>query len=172
MSTQEFKPGDRVRLKESGGTVSGHAGDAEFIVDIVAPSGRALILHGVAGARGADRFVKVEPEWVVGQQIDTDRDNVPVGTVVKCAEGHEYCAYPLVKTGDGVGPWVEDERGSTFQTLGTAYTIVSLPDATEPEDATDAYVEPEPDHVAANAVQDLAQALIWTREYVGEDKLP
>lgn len=41
----------------------------------------------------------------------------------------------------------------------------------EPEDKDDLYVEPEP-LKEGDAVRALAQAIIWTREYVGEATLP
>ena len=78
MSTQEFKPGDRVRLRDGVSPVSGHEGTREFTVEAMSLSGRAVALVGVGGYRGIDRFELVQR------------------------------------------------------------------DATQPEDATDAYVEPEP----------------------------
>lgn len=165
MSAQEFKPGDRVRCIRSSATSSNPAVTAGDEYVIAVRDGDMVSVDGMPSYWwSTDRFEKVEPEFVVGQQVSgDDYARLPVGSVA----GN----WTQVAADEWAWLGQPSRVRATSMAAGGARTLTHLPDATEPEDKDDLYVEPEP-LKEGDAVRALAQAIIWTREYVGEATLP
>ena len=133
MSTQEFKPGDRVRLRDGASPVSGHQGTREFTVEAMSLSGRAVALVGVGGYRGIDRFELDEPEplkegegWgILARQVGkashyrfTDGDRVIFdGMAVVEPDGYGFT----------LKPWVEEPTTDYAIVRDGFRTLVRLP---------------------------------------------
>lgn len=84
-------------------------------------------------------------EFKVGQQVSgTDYERLPLGSEVKYGDVHVFIRTKVAPNRwarNGMKGDYSDNRGMARATNGI---LITLPDATQPEDATDAYVEPEP----------------------------
>jgi hypothetical protein len=166
--TQELKPGDRVRVK----AVTGHKRTVGKVGVVQGPSwyGGELSVR-IEGEESLISYMRsslelVEPEWVVGQQVSgDDYQRLPVGSVVQMHDGDPGNP-PWTKGRDGLWTWSDDDGCDLSLNGGLSRTLINLGDgkrtlrqnlipnpafkvgtggwATQPEDATDAYVEPEP----------------------------
>lgn len=134
MSTQEFKPGDKVEyvghltpsLRGLTGTVRPFSDVDECLVDWDQPTDATRSVLSAS-------LRLVQPEWVVGQQVSgDDYERLPVGTKAWIGGSSQVTRGPVT--------WVYDSGAPCVP--GSTRTITHLPDATQPEDATDAYVEP------------------------------
>ena len=133
-----FSKGDKVRCIQTWTT---HVIDrgGEYTVDDVRPDNVADVMEALVRGDWVpfSYFEKVEPEWVVGQQVSgDDYKRLPVGSVV-----NEI--WKKVAPNDWRNANFADQR-LMDEGLYNDRTLTHLPDATRPEDATDAYVEPEP----------------------------
>ena len=102
---------------------------------------------------------KVEPEWVVGQQVSgTDYERLPVGSRATWTYRSDSKPVPSVKVGDD--SWCEGEGADAAirsnREMHLPRTITHLPEHAEPEDATAAYVEPEP-------LKEDQHVLVWAK---------
>ncbi|MGH3999022.1 MAG: hypothetical protein ACRDTJ_16385, partial [Pseudonocardiaceae bacterium] len=99
MSTQEFKPGDKVKCIRSSATGSNPAVTAgdEYAIDVL--DGDMVSVDGMPSYWwSTDRFVLVEPEWAVGQQVSgTDYERLPVGSRAR----HRLALADIVKAESG-----------------------------------------------------------------------
>jgi hypothetical protein len=99
-------------------------------------------------SHGWRRKTQVEAEWVVGQQVSgDDYDRLPVGSVVGLGLG--FASW--TKAPDGLWRDASEVVAADGEIKRFGRTLTHLPEHAEPEDATDASVEPEPlrkgDHV-------------------------
>lgn len=144
MSAQ-FSKGDRVRKTTVEHTVMSQGltdhgeefakkGAVGTVADVEAPTLMWVEWdEGTPSRINAEHLEKVEPEFVVGQQVkDGDYDRLPVGAK----------AGTLEKTGEH--EWRDLSGRPLFQEPHATRTLTHLPDAAEPEDKDDLYVEPEP----------------------------
>lgn len=162
MSTQ-FSKGDRVRKTTVEHTVMGRGftdhgeefakkGAVGTVTDVEAP---ALMWvewdEGTASRINVEHLEKVEPEWTVGQKVSgDDYAKLPIGSVVLEEEAAEMAvdgvkSVPIAKTGEDA--WTNQGHPGVFVSEDLSYderTLTHLPDAAEPEDKDDLYVEPEP----------------------------
>lgn len=146
---QEFKPGDRVRCVD----VTGQPSENLKLDDTALYTVASITHHGWLtltsnpGPWLPSRFVKVdlettEPEFVVGQQVSgNDYERLPVGSKVKI-DGDSFFSHTKIAD----NRWRSDigKEWPNAQLAGFHRTLTHLPDAAEPEDKADLYVEPEP----------------------------
>lgn len=137
MST--FKIGERVRVVRPfddfkvGQIVTIRGFECDDDVAYVAVDGSGAVWD-------LNRFEKVEPEFVVGQQVSgDDYKRLPVGSKIEDSTG------AATKVDENTWRWDDGEEDAN-EDVRMGRTLTHLGDGThaEPEDKADLYVEPEP----------------------------
>lgn len=154
-----FKPGDKVRVQKGYERPGVPLGHVFTVADVEHEDHDDYITvvggwtNGATGGMFEDRFEKVEPEFVVGQQVSGgDYERLPVGSVVQGG------GYPK-RTKIADDQWRTDDAGNwspvlSSDAIGTR-TLTHLGDGladwerellaeVDAEDKDDLYVEPEP----------------------------
>lgn len=103
----EITPGDTVKCIDAVGSGEELTEGSEYVVDEKPASWPDHIrLKGVAMSWRTNRFVKVKPEWVVGQQVSgDDYARLPVGSMVRASAA----ATPITKLAPG--EWANRQEG-------------------------------------------------------------
>ena len=155
MSTQEFKPGDKVRCIETWTTSVVDRGDEFTVADVrgTASGVQQVLVDGEWVP--ARYFEKVAPEWTVGQTVrGGDYARLPVGSVVLEEEDDDAVkSVPITKT--GADEWTNQGHPGVFASADLSYderTLTHLGDGI----ADVEIVEPEP-------LKDDAVVLVWAR---------
>lgn len=156
MST--FSKGDKVRCIETSTTHfidSGH----EYVVEDVRPDNLTDTMEALVRDEWVpfSYFEKVEPEFVVGQQVSgDDYERLPAGTKIQSAAARDAYFTKVAASNawtytDGMG---NTDSPAALDEAGPARTLTHLPDAPEPEDTDD--VESEP-------LKEDQHVLVWAR---------